>query len=46
MALEYATNPSDMILKMSGVGRGAVAQDVDPDAPVDVFDFKPDEEED
>jgi len=44
MALEYATNPSDMILKMSGVGRGAIKQEVDPDAPVDVFGFKDDEE--
>ncbi len=43
MALEYATNPSDMLLKMAGVGRGAIAQDIDPDAPVDVFDFKEDE---
>lgn len=45
MALEYATNPSDMLLKMAGVGRGAIVQDVDPDAPVDVFGFKDDEEE-
>ncbi len=45
MALEYATNPSDMLLKMAGVGKGAIAQNTDPDAPVDVFDFKDDEEE-
>ena len=45
MALEYATNPSDMLLKMAGVGKGAIVQDTDPDAPVDVFDFKVDEEE-
>jgi len=45
MALEYATNPSDMLLKMAGVGRGAVEQEIDPDAPVDVFGFKDDEED-
>ena len=44
MALEYATNPSDMLLKMQGVGKGAIIEEVDPNAEVDVFDFK--EEED
>jgi len=38
MALEYATNPSDMLLRMAGVGKGAVAEDSDKE--VEVFDFK------
>lgn len=46
MALEYATNPSDMLLKMQGVGKGAIAQDVDPDKEVDVFEFKDVDDED
>jgi len=40
MALEYATNPSDMLLKMQGVGKGAVAQEIDEDKEVEVFDLK------
>ncbi len=40
MALEYSTNPSDMLLRMQGVGKGAVVQEVDPDKEVEVFDFK------
>ena len=40
MALEYSTNPSDMLLRMQGVGKGAVAQEVDPDKEIEVFDFK------
>ena len=43
VALEYATNPADMKLKMQGVGKGAL---VDPNAggkEADVFGFKEDE---
>jgi len=44
MALEYATNPSDMLLKMQGVGKGAIVQEDDGGEP-DVFDFKEIEED-
>ena len=44
MALEYATNPSDMLLKMQGVGKGALAQK-ESDEPAEVFDFKDLEED-
>ena len=46
-ALEYATNPADMKLKMQGVGKGAIVQESfeKDDAEADVFAFK-DEEED
>ena len=44
-ALEYATNPADMKLKMQGVGKGAIVQDDFEEKEVDVFAFK-DEEED
>jgi len=39
VALEYATNPSDMKLKMQGVGKGAIV-DENTSKDVDVFDFK------
>jgi len=39
VALEYATNPSDMKLKMQGVGKGAIV-DENASKDVDVFDFK------
>jgi len=45
IALEYATNPADMKLKMQGVGKGAIVQDDFEEKEVDVFAFK-DEEED
>ena len=47
IALEYATNPADMKLKMQGVGKGAIVQESfeKDDAEADVFAFK-DEEED
>ncbi|MDQ7047850.1 MAG: PilT/PilU family type 4a pilus ATPase [Sulfurovum sp.] len=45
MALEYATNPSDMKLKMAGVGKGAIVQEDRGDKEVEVFGFK-DEDED
>jgi len=44
-ALEYATNPADMKLKMQGVGKGAIVQDDMEDKEIDVFAFKDDEEE-
>jgi len=45
VALEYATNPADMKLKMQGVGKGAIVQDDMDEAESDVFSFKEDEEE-
>jgi twitching motility protein PilT len=42
-ALEYATNPADMKLKMQGVGKGAIV-DERADKELDFFDFKPEEE--
>lgn len=39
ITLEYATNPSDMKLKMQGVGKGAIV-DENATKDVDVFDFK------
>lgn len=44
-ALEYATNPADMKLKMQGVGKGAIVQESFEEKEVDVFAFK-DEDED
>jgi len=44
IALEYATNPADMKLKMQGVGKGSLAQEIDEDTEVDVFAFKEEEE--
>ena len=43
-ALEYATNPADMKLKIQGVGKGAIVQDEMDEKEVDVFGFKEDEE--
>jgi len=40
-ALEYASNPADMKLKLEGVGRGALAQDEIKDVNKDIFEFKP-----
>jgi twitching motility protein PilT len=40
-ALEYASNPADMKLKLEGVGRGALAQDEIKDTSSDIFEFKP-----
>jgi len=46
ITLEFATNPSDMKLKMEGVGRGAIIKDnVDDDKEVEIFHFKDDEED-
>ena len=40
--LEYATNPSDMKLKMDGVGKGAIVKDAQANEEVEVFAFKDD----
>ncbi len=42
--LEYATNPSDMKLKMEGVGKGAIVKDHHDNAKADIFEFKEEEE--
>ncbi|MBT8343746.1 MAG: PilT/PilU family type 4a pilus ATPase [Sulfurovum sp.] len=44
VALEYATNPADMKLKMQGVGKGAIIDEHADEKHVDVFGFKDDEE--
>ena len=44
VALEYATNPSDMKLKMQGVGKGAIVDEHAHEKEVDVFGFKDAEE--
>jgi twitching motility protein PilT len=44
IALEYATNPADMKLKMQGVGKGAIVDEhADANSEPDVFDFKEEE---
>ena len=43
IALEYATNPADMKLKMQGVGKGAIIDDYADEKEVDVFAFKDEE---
>ena len=45
VALEYATNPADMKLKIQGVGKGAIVQDEIDDKEVDVFSLKDEQEE-
>ncbi len=44
VALEYATNPADMKLKMQGVGKGAIVDENADEKEVDVFAFKDEEE--
>ncbi len=44
-ALEYATNPADMKLKMQGVGKGSIVQDDLEGKEADVFAFKDEDEE-
>lgn len=44
IALEYATNPSDMKLKMQGVGKGAIIDPHADEKEIEVFDFKTDED--
>jgi twitching motility protein PilT len=43
VTLQYATNPSDMRLKMDGVGKGAIVKDTDSNTEADVFAFKEEE---
>jgi len=44
IALEYASNPADMKLKMQGVGKGAIVQNKrDEDVAPEVFGFKEEE---
>ena len=43
-ALDYATNPADMKLKMQGVGKGAIVDEFADEKEVDVFGFKEDED--
>jgi len=44
VALEYATNPADLKLKMQGIGKGAlVNEDAVHTSSEDFFDFKPEE---
>jgi twitching motility protein PilT len=44
VTLEYATNPSDMKLKMEGIGKGALVDEYADERGVEVFDFKEEEE--
>ena len=44
IALEYATNPADMKLKMQGVGKGAIVDKYADEKEVDIFEFKSEEE--
>jgi twitching motility protein PilT len=44
-ALDYATNPADMKLKMQGVGKGAIVDENAGFQEDDVFDFKDEEGE-
>jgi len=43
-ALDYATNPADLKLKMQGVGKGAIVDEFADEKEVDVFGFKEDED--
>lgn len=40
VALEYATNPSDLKLKMEGVGKGAIVNEDNLQDNEDIFEFK------
>lgn len=42
-ALEYATNPADMKLKMQGVGKGALVDEHAAEKEIEVFEFKEEE---
>ncbi|KYJ86398.1 type IV pilus twitching motility protein PilT [Sulfurovum riftiae] len=44
VALEYATNPADLKLKMQGVGKGAIVDENAARKNDEYFDFKPEEE--
>ena len=43
IALEYATNPADLKLKMQGVGKGAIIDEHANEKEMDAFGFKEDE---
>lgn len=43
-ALEYATNPADMKLKIQGVGKGAIVHENVENETMEVFDFKDEKE--
>ena len=43
-ALEYATNPADMKLKIQGVGKGAIVDEHADKKEKDIFEFKAEEE--
>ena len=45
VALEYATNPADMKLKMQGVGKGALVDEHADQKEIEVFAFKDEDEE-
>ncbi|MDD2450528.1 PilT/PilU family type 4a pilus ATPase [Sulfurovum sp.] len=40
VALENASNPSDLKLKMQGIGRGAIVRDENKTSPEDIIGFK------
>lgn len=40
VALEYATSPSDLKLKMEGVGKGAIVNEGERQSNEDIFEFK------
>jgi len=42
-ALEYATSPADMKLKIQGVGKGAIIEENTSEQKVDIFEFKGEE---
>jgi len=42
-ALEYATNPADMKLKIQGIGKGAIVDEHAAQKGVDIFEFKAEE---
>ena len=44
IALEYASNPSDLKLKMQGVGKGALVDENTAEKKEDFFEFKDEEE--
>jgi len=45
VALEYATNPADMKLKMQGVGKGALVDEHADQKEIEFFAFKDEDEE-
>jgi len=45
VALEYASNPADLKLKMQGIGKGAIVDETMQEGEDEYFDFKEEEEE-